>query len=163
MSTLRFVLIEDSQATAEMIKDFLSMTFPESEVLTYTTGEEAIQKINIKPDLFIIDYNLDSVNPKALRGIQIMMKLRNEYKAPVIFLSSEDSETLAANTLKAGADDYVTKNSHDSFSRLEISIRNILNSTHLKEEVARHRRFIGILVTVLLVLVGIVLYMRTLS
>lgn len=92
-----------------------------------------------------------------------MMKLRNEYKAPVIFLSSEDSETLAANTLKAGADDYVTKNSHDSFSRLEISIRNILNSTHLKEEVARHRRFIGILVTVLLVLVGIVLYMRTLS
>ncbi|HNP47569.1 MAG TPA: response regulator [Bacteroidia bacterium] len=158
MHSFRIVVIEDNQQIAEMTKDFLEMNFPEAETVVYATGEEAIQKTTVSPDVFIVDYNLDSVDPKALNGIQIMMKMKERHKTPVIFLTAQENATMAANIIKHGAYDYVAKSNQDSFTRLKISINNVLEKSKLEKEAVKHRKFIGILAVALVALVvGIIL------
>lgn len=163
MHALRIVVIEDDRQNAEMIKDFIQTNYAKAELALYATGEEAISNTTITPDLFIIDYNLDSENPNALDGIQIMMKLRDEHDAPVIFLSSQENATIAANAIMYGADDYVAKNNQDSFNRLEIAIHNVLHNIYLQKDIVKQKRFIGIVVFLMLTLLSGFLLTRLMS
>ncbi|HRH65141.1 MAG TPA: response regulator [Bacteroidia bacterium] len=163
MQALRFVVIEDDQQNAEMIRDFINMNYSKAELSVYATGEEAIRQTRQTPDLFIIDYNLDSVDPNAMDGVQIMMKLKDEHEAPVIFLSSQENATIAANIIKYGADDYVAKNNQDAFNRLEIAINNVLHNIYLQQDIVKQRRFITILAFFLLTLISGLILTRLMS
>ena len=163
MHALRIVLIEDNRETAKMIEDFLHTNFKMAETIVYSSEEEAIEKTKITPELFIIDYYLDSVDPKALDGIQIMMRLKDEHDAPVIFLSSQENATISANTIKYGAEDYVAKNSQDSFNRLEIAINNVLHNIQLQKDIVKQRRFIGIMAFIFLTLIAGVILTKVLN
>lgn len=63
MHALRIVLIEDNRETAKMIEDFLHTNFKMAETIVYSSGEEAIEKTKITPELFIIDYYLGFCRP----------------------------------------------------------------------------------------------------
>ena len=72
MNPLNIIVIEDNMHMSEMIQDFLHMKFSEAKVHVYNTGEEALNASSVHPDLFILDYNLDSHNSKSLNGIDRM-------------------------------------------------------------------------------------------
>src|SRR5689334_12219379 len=107
---LKITVVEDNKAMSEMIRDYLSSKFPSSEITVYNTGEDALSGMLTEQDVIVLDYHLDSENAKALNGIQILMKIRDRYKTPVIFLSSQDRADISANTIKYGAYDYIVKN-----------------------------------------------------
>lgn len=163
MHTLRIVVIEDNQPTAEMIQDFLKTNFPKAETILFSSGEEAIERITWKPDLFIIDYHLNSVNSRAMDGIKVMMKLKDEHDAPVIFLSSQEDATVSANTIKYGADDYVAKNNQEAFNRLEIAIGNVLHNTYLQRDIIKQRRFVVLLAFLVFTLITGIMLTKFLS
>ncbi|MBK6445276.1 MAG: response regulator [Bacteroidetes bacterium] len=152
MNPLNIIVIEDNMHMSEMIQDFLHMKFSEAKVHVYNTGEEALNASSVHPDLFILDYNLDSHNSKSLNGIQILMKIREKSKTPVIFLSSNDSANIAINTMKYGASDYVVKTSQDAFNRLEIAIKNVLHSMEMEHDLKKQKKFIALLAVVVIVL-----------
>src|ERR1043165_5940617 len=102
-SSLHVVIIDDSEQMSEMTTDFLKDKFPGIVISTFTTGEEALFKVKQSPTAFILDYNLSTKHPQALNGMQVMMQLKNKFNAPVIFLSGQERDDEAENTIKFGA------------------------------------------------------------
>ncbi len=123
-------VVEDNQVLSEMIGDFLKDKFSNCRVQTFQSGESALNLPGFKPDVIVLDYHLDSSDPKALNGIQIM-KMKEKFHAPVIFLTAQDRPEVAATMIKHGASDYIVKN-QQSFGKLESSIRNLLQQGNAK-------------------------------
>lgn len=149
---LKIVVIEDNSAMSEMVRDYLTTKFTSAEVTIYKTGEEALNGMIAEPDVIILDYNLDSENANALNGIQILMKIKERYKTPVVFLSSQERADVSANTIKYGAYDYITKN-ESAFSRLEIVINNIIGHSDVRKNLGTQKFFNTILVVLMIVFV----------
>ena len=156
---LKITVIEDDRAMSEMIRDYITTKFPSAEVTVYNTGEEALNGIITEQDVVILDYNLDSENIKAQNGLQILTKLRERYKTPVIFLSAQEKAEISANTIKYGAYDYIVKN-EAAFNRLEIVINNIIGHSDIKKNLGTQKFFNTILVVLMVVLVVGFILMR---
>lgn len=121
----KVVIIEDNQQMSEMICDYLKEKVANSETSVFNTGESALEETKTAPDIFILDYNLDTNNPKALNGLQILMKIKKTFKdVPVIFLTGQDKPEVSANVIKYGAYDYIVKN-QNAFGKLETIINTI--------------------------------------
>ena len=151
---LKISLIDDDTQMREMLKDFFIGKYALSEVTTYPTGEEALQKINSEPSLIVLDYHLDSMDATAMNGLQVLKKLKDRFpNVPVIFLSGQEKAEVAANTMKYGAWDYIVKN-ESAFHRLEILINNILGHVELKKNLGTQKffnRFLAILIAALII------------
>jgi len=148
------IIIDDDPSMINMLKDFISAKYGAAEVTTFTTGEEALSGIYYMPEVIVLDYHLDSINPDALNGLQILKKLKDVYpETPVIFLSAEEKPEIAVNTIKYGAYDYIVKN-ENAFHRLEIILTNILTHGVLKKNLGT-QKFFNRLLAVLLLAVAI--------
>ena len=74
-------------------------------VRSYRDGEAALQGLLQRPaDLVVLDIKMP-----RLDGIEMLTRLRQTSKVPVIFLTSKDEEVDEVIGLRMGADDYVTK------------------------------------------------------
>lgn len=150
----KIIIIDDDPSMINMLKDFISAKYGAAEVTTFTTGEEALSGIYYMPEVIVLDYHLDSINPDALNGLQILKKLKDMYpETPVIFLSAEEKPDIAVNTIKYGAYDYIVKN-ENAFHRLEIILTNILTHGELKKNLGT-QKFFNRLLAVLLIAVAI--------
>ncbi len=74
-------------------------------VKTYNDGEEGLAGITSNPpDLAVLDIKMPRMD-----GMEVLSKLRETSKLPVIFLTSKDDEVDEVIGLRMGADDYITK------------------------------------------------------
>jgi two-component system response regulator ChvI len=75
------------------------------KVRSFNDGETGLQSIlKNEPDLVILDIKMPRMD-----GTEVLQKLRETSKLPVIFLTSKDDEIDEIIGLKLGADDYITK------------------------------------------------------
>jgi len=75
------------------------------EVLSFFTGEEALNAINTPPDLWILDIMLPDVD-----GYQIIKEIKyTTPHIPVIFISARDADIDRILGLELGSDDYLAK------------------------------------------------------
>ena len=71
----------------------------------YTDGETALKAlIDNPPDLAVLDIKMPKMD-----GLELLRRLREKSKLPVIFLTSKDDELDEALGLALGADDYIAK------------------------------------------------------
>ncbi len=74
-------------------------------VKTYNDGEEGLKGITDNPpDLVVLDIKMPRMD-----GMEVLAKLREKSRLPVIFLTSKDDEVDEVIGLRMGADDYITK------------------------------------------------------
>ena len=157
---LKIVLIDDDPAMSEMLKDFFSNKFKISELTSFASGETALQDMYTEPDLIILDYHLDSNDPEAMNGLQVLKKLKERFtNVPIIFLSGQEKAEIAANTMKYGAYDYVVKN-ESAFHKLEILTNNILGHSELKKNLGAQKFFNVLLLVIVVALVIGMIVMR---
>ena len=84
-------------------------------ITTYSDGSSALEGFNLDPpDLAILDIKMPRMD-----GLEVLRRLREKSKLPVIFLTSKDEEIDELFGLKMGADDFVRK----PFSRMVLSER----------------------------------------
>jgi two-component system, OmpR family, response regulator len=160
MDPLQIALIDDDASLCEMVKDHVAKKFPDSQLTVYATGEEALNGIQQRPDIVILDYQLDSVKADAMNGIQVLSKIKERYSdVPVIFLSSQDRMEVATNTIKYGAYDYITKN-ETAFHRLELAIANLAERGKLKKSHVVQKTMNMIFWGLLLIWIVYSLYLR---
>jgi two-component system KDP operon response regulator KdpE len=96
-------------------------------VLDAATGQEGIvQAAQCQPDVVLLDLGLPD-----LAGVEVLKRLREWSRVPVIILSVRDGEDDKVAALDAGADDYVTKpfNSAELLARLRTSLRHSQQSS----------------------------------
>jgi two-component system response regulator ChvI len=75
------------------------------KVRTYNDGSEALRGISANPvDLAILDIKMPRMD-----GMELLGRLREQSRLPVIFLTSKDDEVDEVLGLRMGADDYITK------------------------------------------------------
>ena len=75
------------------------------EVETYNDGQSALDAFSKKmPDMAVFDIKMPRMD-----GMDLLQRVRQKSKMPVIFLTSKDDEIDEVLGLRMGADDYVTK------------------------------------------------------
>ena len=125
--TLHLIILEDNPDDAElMVKELESedFTLKWSRVDT----EEAFRKdLEKKPDLILADYKLPALD--GMSAIKMQQELSPEI--PLIIVSGTIGEDIAVECMKAGAVDYILK---DSLFRLRTTVKRAL------EEVEAYRK-----------------------
>lgn len=150
------MIIDDNEPMAEMTKDHLSQKFSGAQFSLFNDGMKAIEQSGFIPDVVILDYQLDTLNPGALNGMQILMQLKKKFSAPVICLSAQEKPEVSANLIKAGAYDYVVKN-QQAFNKIENSISKIFNQKLQTRKKDPRNLVIMALAALIIILIGYIL------
>jgi len=92
-------------------------------VFDAATGKDGVaQAAQRRPDVILLDLGLPD-----LEGAEVLKRLREWSRVPVIILSVRDREEDKVAALDGGADDYVTKpfNSAELLARLRAALRHV--------------------------------------
>jgi DNA-binding NtrC family response regulator len=101
---------------------------------TYATGELCMENISHNPDVIILDYVLDSLEKKAMNGIETLDKIKSfNPDIPVVILSCQDKIDVAVDCMHHKAFDYVVK-SETAFLRLQKIITAIYRYKKMEKE-----------------------------
>lgn len=100
-------------------------------VLDAPNGKEALEIIEREPvHLAIVDIMMP-----VMDGITMVMKVREKYDFPILFLSAKSEDIDKINGLNIGADDYITKpfTSLELIARVRAQLRRYEQILSLKE------------------------------
>lgn len=115
----------------------LEIEFLECEnyiIETFDTGESCLTNLANKPDIIVLDYQLDGIDKNAMNGIATLDKIKEfDPEIPVIMLSSQDKIEVAINCMHHKAIDYVVK-SETAFMRLQKIIPSIFKYKKIEKE-----------------------------
>lgn len=118
------LVVEDDKEIREGVEIYLKSQG--YEVFQAADGVEGLEVIE-KEDIHLAI--VDNMMPR-MDGISMVVKLREKYDFPVIFLSAKSEEVDKIKGLNMGADDYVTK----PFTPMELLAR-------VNSQLRRYRRF----------------------
>lgn len=124
--------VEDEKDLSSLVKVYLEKAG--YNVVCFSRGEDAINYISNKVDLWILDIMLDD----DVNGYDIIKAVRQKNGVvPIIFTSARDQDLDRILGLELGSDDYITK----PFSPKELVLRvnNIIKrvyTTSLKNEIS---------------------------
>jgi DNA-binding NtrC family response regulator len=127
-----------------------------TKIESYTTGKEAIQNLDKKPDIALLDYFLE----KDLTGMDILTKLQKRFPdTQVIFLTGSDDVNIAVDTMRNGAYDYIVKGD-TAFIRIRHLLKKISEENARKSKSRAIIRFqiIVIFAIILISLLGILYF-----
>ena len=129
MSELKetILIVDDERGIVDTMKAYFS---PQYEVLTAYSGEEAIQKAEMQPDLILLDINMPRMD-----GLTVCQTIREHVACPILFLTARIESTDKINGFQAGADDYIVK----PVDLDELAARI---AAHLRREQRRHNQSI---------------------
>ena len=130
-----FLVDDDALFLKTLEIEFLN--HPKFAVQTFATGELCLASLadkSNKPEIIILDYNLDGIEKNAINGIETLDKIKAKYdKMPVIMLSSQDKIEIAVDCMHHKAADYIVK-SETAFIRLQASMENIFKYQRMQKE-----------------------------
>lgn len=99
----RIALVDDDRNILTSVS--ISLEAEGFQVETYNDGQSALDAFNRKlPDMAVLDIKMPRMD-----GMELLQRLRQKTKMPVIFLTSKDDEIDEVLGLRMGADDYVKK------------------------------------------------------
>ena len=130
---IKLFLVDDDAVFLKSLEiDFLGRA--DFNIETYATGELCMANLSHEPDVIILDYYLDGIDPTAMNGIDTLDKIKAfNPDIPVIILSSQDKIEVAINCMHHRAFDYVVK-SETAFVRLQQVITTIFRYKKLEKE-----------------------------
>lgn len=107
------ILIVDDEI---MLTDLLEAHLQDCgyETLTANDGGTALEQLQKRPDLILLDINMPGVS-----GLELCRNIRSHVTCPILFLTARVTEQDKINGLQLGGDDYITK----PFSLKELTAR----------------------------------------
>jgi two-component system, OmpR family, KDP operon response regulator KdpE len=96
------------------------------EILDAPNGKAALELLEKKPDLIILDLGLPDID-----GLELLRQIRHEDESlPIVVLSSRGDEAGKVAALDLGADDYVTKpfGMDELLARMRAALRHQLQA-----------------------------------
>jgi len=118
----KILIVDDELSVSRLVKH--SLEAHGFEVAEAQDGRGGLQKlIEWRPELMILDFGLPDMT-----GIDVLKKLREWSKIPVIFLTVRDGEEDKVAALDGGADDYLTKpfGVPELLARIRVALRHAL-------------------------------------
>ncbi len=100
----KVLVVDDEPEAVELLVEFL--TSKGYEVLTATSGEEALQRVKEdRPHLVLLDIRMPKMN-----GIEVLRRIREiDPEMGVIMVTAVNEEDVGRKSLELGAFDYIVK------------------------------------------------------
>jgi two-component system KDP operon response regulator KdpE len=120
----KVLVIDDEPPIRKLLR--MGLATQGYHVLEASNGKTALELLNQKPDLVILDLGLPDV---AGHDLLRTIRARNE-SVPIMVLSSRGDEAGKVQALDSGADDYVTKpfGMEELLARMRAALRHQLQS-----------------------------------
>ncbi len=156
---IKLFLVDDDPVYLQMLEHTLSVSkYYEAAIKTFPSGEACIKALGENPDIVIVDYYLNSVNPHAMDGIELLRKIKKINKDfKVIMLSGQEKIDVAINYVNYGAFDYIVKN-ENGFIKTQNAIHNFVEHERLKKS-AQQSKFFASLIIGLVIVIAMVLFL----
>jgi DNA-binding NtrC family response regulator len=121
-------IVDDEQSISKLLSYWVKDKW-KYEVEIFSNGEDVLKKLNMRPDIVLLDIMLPGLN-----GIETL-KLIKKYdeNLPVIMLSAQGSIEVAVEALRFGAYDYFQK--PIDMQKLEPALKNAIKSYDLVKEI----------------------------
>ncbi len=144
---LSIFIVDDDKMLAKALANELESSFSKFSptISSFETGESCELAISQRPDIAIVDYNLDSRERDAMNGVAIidMIKKNSPQTEVIMFTSSENAE-IAVKAIQHGAHDYVVKN-ENVYRKLNMSVLQCYKLKEIKRDMKR-QKIMGLLV-----------------
>ncbi|MGE0638229.1 MAG: response regulator [Bacteroidia bacterium] len=128
-------IVDDNALFSLALKADIETVFEDMHpnIHLFETGEKCMEHFKQhKPEVVILDYNLNSKVPHAANGLEILDMIKKARPdTNVIMLSSEDSIPLAVKLLEHGAFDYIIK-TETKFKKINYSLVNMFKTIDAK-------------------------------
>ena len=124
------LLIEDEKPIRRFVKPYLESK--DFKVVEAVTGQEGLSLASShKPDLILLDLGLPDMD-----GLDVLRRLREWTKIPVLILSARGKDKEKVEGLEAGADDYLAKpfSVEELMARIGVSLRHLFDMKQQGEE-----------------------------
>lgn len=97
------VIVDDDERLADLMRIYLENA--NYNVVTFLSPVNALEYLidNI-PDILLLDIMMPEID-----GIEMLIKLRDKYKYPIILVSARNTNLDVIDGLGKGADDYLKK------------------------------------------------------
>jgi DNA-binding NtrC family response regulator len=129
-------IVDDEETISKLLEHWVEKKWG-YEARTFTTGEECLDNFNTIPDAIILDIMLPGIG-----GVETLKQIKGRYPdIPVIMLSAQGKVDVAIETIKLGATDYFSK--PVDFTKLEVGVKNAIQTHDLSREVSRLREAVG--------------------
>ncbi len=142
---INIFIVEDNKVFALALKADIESNFEKMpiKIHSFITGETCMQKFNqIKPQVVILDYHLNSKFTDAIDGIKVLDLIKAESKdTNVIMLTSEDHIDIALKSFQHGAFDYVVK-TETKFRKINYSLLNIFKMMSAQKASNRYKNLL---------------------
>ena len=153
-------IVEDNAVFSLALKGELENSLPghSLRIQTFETGEACKKKfIELKPEVVILDYNLNSKFTEAANGLVILDWIKKENpETNVIMLSGVDNIEIAVKSFKHGAADYVVK-TETQFKKINYSLVNLFKMISADRRAKRYKRIVLGMSAFLGVMIGLVI------
>ncbi len=148
------LIVEDDILYMNLIKKELEK-MGYGKMKTFSTGQEAINNLDFKPDIALLDYFLE----KDLTGMDVMKIIKKRYPdMQVIFLTGSDDVNIAVDTMRNGAYDYIVKGD-TAFIRIRHLLKKISEENSRKAKSRSIIRFqIVVIISIILISILGILY-----
>ncbi len=132
--SIKITLVDDDPMMRSMLEDFLKEKYPQSEISSWSNGEDALKNTSEHQDLIVLDYILDAEKKGSMNGIEIFKRIRSQFpEVPVVFISGQEESKVAVSALMHGAHDYLVKN-ENVFQRLDETLIKILGKPRTQSD-----------------------------
>lgn len=130
----RIALVDDDPMVHHMV-EYQLREEKSSELRCYEKGEDLIDHIHTyRPDLLILDYHLNSRDPEAISGGELVTRLQMQgFQLPTIFASAQQDMDKALELLGSKGLDYIEKG-EDFSNRVAESVIRIRKMTELQSD-----------------------------
>ncbi len=142
----RVAIVDDNTDDIFTIKRLLSKADNKYIIFDYTNPEEALLEFaNTSIDCIFLDYNFPEMN-----GLEFIQKFRNKQKndTPIILLTGQGNEQIAALSFKNGAFDYIIKGEITT-ELLKISIIKAIEKRDFERKEKKYNEFITTMVDII--------------
>lgn len=122
---IKILIVEDDLEISKMLQTLLTKNH--YEVKSAFSGTEAILLLKNEPfDLILLDLMLP-----GLTGEEVLTKINEQFKIPVICVSAKDDLNTKIEVIQGGADDYITKpfNNEELIVRIGAVLRRVNNGS----------------------------------
>lgn len=156
-NVINIYIVDDNTTFTLALKGDIETSFANKPIKIYSFAEAntCMQKFTeVKPQIVILDYHMDSKNPKAADGIKLLDWIKKENEdTNVIMLTSDDHIDIAIKSFKHGASDYIVKSETQSV-KIKNSLLNVFKIMTVKGESKRYQQLFSVLAVSIGLLVG---------
>ena len=98
----KILIVDDEKEVVRMLESFFRLKG--YDTITAYNGEEALQKVSLKPDLILLDINMPGMD-----GTEVCLKIRDYVSCPILFLTAKVEDADKIKGFSVGGDDYILK------------------------------------------------------